>query len=417
MSLLSFGKRIYNAITVADFYGDDFDLTGSVNVVTADSAMRQSAVSACVRLISASMASMPITLSISDEDNYLTTTKKHSLWYVLNVRANKWQDAFAFREIMAFNLVLRGSAFARVFRDGSGNVTGLVPIPTKNVTVEMKTSGDIVYTITTNVDGSTIQVGAGDMLHIRGLYSDMIEPVSPLANASDSISIDMSMSEHQDQSFGSRRAMPGGIITSEKKLAANTLKNVEKRFDDRAAGKSKSWKTIALDAGMDFKAMNVSNTDSQFLDSRRFSVEDICRVFNVPPAMIHQTMHSTYSTAEQQHLGFVDFGLRPLAERIESAMRNQLFKFTETRKYVLNHDFWSLVRGDLDSTSKYLRNLVQGGLMTPNEARRVINLPKFDDKGADKLYIQQNMASVDNLDNLQNPDKTVTDTSGEDNNE
>ena len=421
MNLLSPIKRIYNAITTSDVYGDDFDLGGSVNVVTAQTAMKQSSVSACVRLISASMASMPIKLSESDSDDYLTPTKDHSLWYVLNVRANRWQDAFSFKEIMSYNLVLRGAAFARIFRDGTGAVNALVPIPTDNVQLEMKPSGALVYHITDPTDQSIRTVGQRDMLHVRGLYSDMTNPVAPLEYGSEIISIDMSMSEHQDQSFGKRRAMPGGVITSEKKLASTTLKNVEKRFDDRAAGKLNSWKTIALDAGMDFKAMNVSNTDSQFVEAMQFSVEQICRIFNVPPAMIHQTLDSTYSTAEQQHLGFVDFCLRPLAERFEHAWRNELLTVNETKTFVFNHDFSTLTRGDLDSTSKYLRNMVQGGLMTPNEARRVMNLPRFMDDGADKLYIQQNMASVDNLEDLQNPDKgkdtTKTDTSGDDNNE
>ena len=421
MGLFSPIKRIVNAITAADFYGvDDFDLTGSVNVVNAKTAMGQSSVSACVRLITSSMASMPIDVAKSDQDNFLTYTKDHPLWYVLNVRANKWQDAFSFKEIMVYNLTLYGAAYARVFRSGS-KVVGLVPIPAPNVSVEMTTSGDLKYTITVGTDGTTTVVGAKDMLHIKGLYSDMLEPISPLGLGASAISTDISMSEHQDQSFGKRRAMPGGVITSEKKLSPSALKNVEKRFDDRAAGKMNSWKTIALDAGMDFAAMNVSNTDAQFLEARRFSVEEVARIFNVPPAMIHQTMDSTYSTAEQQHLGFVDFGLRPLAERIEHAWRNQLLSFSESKTYVFNHNFTSLTRGDLDSTSKFLRNMVQGGLMTPNEARKVVNLPKFDDEGADKLYIQQNMASVDNLDDLQNPDKgkdmTKTDTSGEDNNE
>lgn len=423
MGIFSPIKRIYNAITTADVYGDDFNLSGAVNVVTEQTAMRQSAVSACVRLISSSMASMSIDISESDNDGFLTTTKKHSIWYVLNVRANKWQDSFSFREIMAYNLVLRGAAYARIFRDGMGNTTGLVPIPTGNVQVEMLPSGVLKYHVTDPTDQSVRVVNQKDMLHVRGLYSDMTTAISPLSDGSNVISIDMSMSEHQDQSFGKRRAMPGGVITTDKKISPTALKNVEKRFDDRAAGKLNSWKTIALDAGMEFSAMSVSNTDAQFLESRKFSVEEICRLFNVPPAMIHQTSESTYSTAEQQHLGFVDFGLRPLAERFEAAWRNQLLPFSETKIYVFNHNFWALSRGDLDSTSKYLRNMVQGGLMTPNEARKIVNLPKFDDEGADKLYIQQNMASVDNLDNLQNPDKdkgrdmTKTDTSGEDNNE
>jgi HK97 family phage portal protein len=421
MGIFSPIKRIYNAITTADVYGDDFDLSGAVNVVTEQTAMRQSAVSACVRLISSAMASMPVNLAEVDEDDFLTNTKDPSIWYVLNVRANRWQDAFSFKEIMAYNLVLRGAAYARIFRDSRGDVTGLVPIPAGNVQLEMLPSGALKYHVTDPTDQSIRTVNQSDMLHVRGLYSDITTPISPLAFGAEVISIDMSMSEHQDQSFGKRRAMPGGVITTEKKISPTSLKNVEKRFDDRAAGKLNAWKTIALDAGMEFSAMNVSNTDAQFLESRKFQVADVCRIFNVPPAMIQQTMDSTYSTAEQQHLSFVDFGLRPLAERFEHAWRNQLLKFSDTRKYVFNHNFKSLTRGDLDSTSKFLRNMVQGGLMTPNEARKDMNLPRFDDEGADKLYIQQNMASVDNLDNLQNPDKekdmTKTDTSGEDNNE
>ena len=367
---------------------------------------RSAAVYACVDILARSISAMAVSVNRIDDQGFPTPDRKSHLWRLLNVKANPWQSAFEMRELMLRNLVIHGAALARRYTNSLGVTEAIVPFPAGAWSVQWDETGTRLEYEVVYANGNSEVLDRSQVLHIRGPYSDMVTAVSPIQYAAQSMSSDMSLGEHQDQSFGPHAARPGGIVTSPKKLDPETAKNLRKAFNDKWAGQDNAWKTQVLDNGMEWTPVSMSLSDQQFLETRQFSVEQICRIFAVPPEMIQQTVNSSYNQAEQQYLTFANFTLSPLAQRLESQYREQLvINRTEQSRIEFEHDFWALTRGDMNTVSDYLRSLVQGGIFTPNEARGRIGLPRYEDEGADKLYVQQNMASVNDLDDLQESQK------------
>lgn len=398
----AFDKYVASAVVrlseaTADFFGGG-NVSSSGESVTPNSAMQVATAYCCIRILAEGLASLPITVYRTDAQGKRTPDKNHWMYDLLALKPNAFQTSFEFREMMAATLCLRGAYYARIYWDNAtGGVSALVPLHPDRVSVnfnDQKT--ELVYTVTYE-NGSTETLKAEDVLHIRGLHSDVLTPISPIAAATETLGLEQSLQKHQGKSFGPNAARPGGVIEAEGKVAPETALRIMKLFNSNHAGGNNAGKTLFLDRGMTFKGLAISNEDAQFLETRKFSVEEICRIFNVPPSLVHHNYNSTYSNAEQQVLAFVKFSLRPLIIRVEEALSQALLTTKQRKKLEIDLDLSDLMRGDAESTANFVRNLVSGGVLTPNEGRERVGVGRHDDDSADKLYMQTAMAPVDKL--------------------
>lgn len=398
----AFDKYVASAITrlsemSADFFGGGHVSTSGERVTPA-SALQVATAYCCVRILAEGLASLPVTIYKVDGQGKRTPDKTHALYDLLALKPNNFQTSFEFREMLAATLCLRGAFYAQIYWDAvTGLPAALVPLHPDRVTVAFNSSKtDLLYTVTYE-DGTTDTLNAEDVLHVRGLHSDILNPISPITAATETVGLEQALQKHQGRSFGPNAARPGGVIEAEGKVSPDTALRIMKLFNTQHAGGNNSGKTLFLDRGMTFKGLAITNQDAQFLETRKFSVEEICRIFNVPPSLVHHNYNSTYSNAEQQVLAFVKFSLRPLVIRVEEAMSKALLTTKQRKKIEIDFDLSDLMRGDAESTAKFVRELASGGVMTPNEGRERVGLGRHDDPSADKLYMQTAMAPVDKL--------------------
>lgn len=377
----------------------------SGELVSADSAMRVATGYACVRLLSEALASLPITLYRVDGKGKRVADPEHKLYSVLVLKPNQFQTSFEWREMAAAHLILRGVHYSRIYRNGRGEVTALMPLHPDAVSVQLSSDGTrLIYTVNQYAGatpGTSLTLGMDEVLHIRGLHSDILTPITPVAYAANTLGLEQSMAKHQGRSFGPDAVRPGGVIETEGKVPEATAFRVMKMFNSQYAGANNAGKTLFLDRGMSFKPLALNNQDQQFLETRKFSVEEVCRIFNVPPSLVHHNYNSTYSNAEQQVLAFVKFSLRPLVIRFEESLSKALLSASEQKEVQIDFDMTDLQRGDAVATSTQYRNMVQGGIITPNEARERLGFDRSEQEGSDALYMQTAMAPLGMLGQLQ----------------
>jgi HK97 family phage portal protein len=382
----------------------DFKFTGGSNytgeLVNDKTAMRQSAVYACVRILSNAVASLPIKIYERTLDGDRDLKTDHPLAKILAFKPNEWQTSYEWREQSMLHLLLRGEAVSRVYRDRAGRVREILPIPPDMFDVNLNPgNSDLVYTITYS-DGNTETLTKNDVLHIRGLFSDITTPITPIQFHSQTIGLDRAMLKHQESTFGPNAAHPGGIITTENKLNADTADRMMNLFNSKAGGSINARKTLILEEGMKFNALQMNNSDAQFIESRKMSVSDIARIFAVPEPLIGQLDRATFSNAEQASFSFLKFSLMPYLQRFQQALYRDLLGSGQLGRIEIDFDTSKFLQGDNVTTADYLSKLLQNGIMTPNECRGFVGLDKYDDESADQLFIQQNMISVTNMDDV-----------------
>lgn len=386
--------------------------------VTPDSAMRITTAYACVRLLAEALASLPVRVYRKVDAGVRVRDDEHWLYELLALEPNQFQTSFEYREMVAMHLILRGAHYSRIYWDSMGRVKALIPLHPDSVSVNLSSDGTRLVYLVTDQAGKTETLGGDDVLHVRGLHGDITSAISPVTYAANTLGLDRSLAKHQARSFGPDAARPGGVIEAEGKVGTDVVVKILRLFNKQYAGSNNAGKTLFLDRGMKFKPIAFNNVDQQFLETRKFSVEEICRIFNVPPSLVHHNYNSTYSNAEQQTLSFVKFSLRPLVVRFEEAIQRALMTKASRRRYEVDLDMQDLLRGDAAAMSTMFKTLVSGGISSPNEARESLGFSRRQEEAADKLYMQTAMAPLDKLEELaasRNQGKIASTDGGEDN--
>jgi HK97 family phage portal protein len=281
--LEGFKNLFKNVLTREKFYGSSFSSGNySGEVVTEITALRQSAVYACVRLLANSLSSLPIKIfkrsTLGDRD----LLPDHSLSKLLAFKPNSYQTSYEWREQSMLHLLLRGEALSRVYRDNYNRVTEIIPIPPSMFSYYLDPSGtDLIYNISYS-NGEMEELTKKDVLHIRGLFSDILHPITPIQFHAQTIGLDQAMLKHQEASFGPNASHPGGILSSDAKIKPETADRIMNLFNSRHGGSINARKTLLLEQGMKFQPLQMTNADAEFIESRKMSVSDICRIFSVP---------------------------------------------------------------------------------------------------------------------------------------
>jgi HK97 family phage portal protein len=405
--MMNFLRRKMREVVIGDLRVVDprlyEGLTGSTasnsgHSVTQDSAMQLSAVWSCVRLISETIATLPLPLYRTDAQGRKTPANDHHLYPILRSQPNLDMTAAEFWEAMVACMVLWGNAYARKRYTPSGKLYALDPLrPDWMVPRRAKNGRAIVYRYhdADEKDGY-IDLDELDVLHLKGFGTNGLVGMSPISYARHSLGNAMAVEESVSHTF-KNMVRPSGVLMTDQILKQSQTDNYADKLAEKFQGTVNQGKVMVLQAGFKFMPINMNPEDAQMLETRLFGVEEICRWFRVPPWMIGHTSKVTSwgSGIEQQMLAFLTFALRPYLTRIEQAISRSLISPLEQATLKAEFNLEGLLRADSQGRAAFYGMMVEKGIYTRNEIRAKENLPPVE--GGDKLTVQVNMTFLDLL--------------------
>jgi HK97 family phage portal protein len=356
-------------------------------IVTDDTALSLSAVWACVNLVAGTIASLPLMVYRTDATGKRTVARDHKLYRVLHDSPNYDQTAVDFWEFVSASLELWGNAYARIERTGK-DVTGLHPIAPSLVTVRRLASGTLEYRW---MDGGRYYVETdATMMHIRGFGGNPLGGMSTLHFGRNAFSLARAIDRSAGGMF-KNGLRPSGVLTFEAWLSPEQRDLAEKKLTEKFLGAMNAGRPLILEGGTKWSQLTISPEDAQMLESRSFSVEEICRFFGVPPHMVGRTEKSTsWGTGlEQQTLGFQKFTLRRRLKRIEQALEKQLLRAEDRAAGItIEFNLEGLLRGDSAARASFYQSGLANGWMTINEVRALENMPPVDGGNVPRMQMQ-----------------------------
>jgi HK97 family phage portal protein len=338
--------------------------------VNSNNAPTVSAVFACVSLISDTIASLPFHLYAESEDG--KTRVSSELDRLVSRKPSEAYNSYYWRQAIINSLLLRGNAYILPVRS-RGRITALELIDTDLVTIDT-TSGALIYSLYLP-GGVTMRLQPSQIIHLKAWTIDGINGLSPIIYAKETIGTAMAANKHLGGFYGNG-AMPKGILQLDGSIRdVDRLRELGNQFDRRYSG-SNSGKTAVLTAGAEYKAVGISMQDAQYIESMRFSVEEICRIFKVPPHKVGHLQGSSFnSSIEAQNAQFVSDCIRPLCEAIEMEFTNKLV----TGNLEFELDLKSLMRGDMLAQVQRNVSYWNIGAISANEIRKSEGLAPIED--------------------------------------
>ena len=374
-----------------------FFLGGSTSgkTVTERSAMQITAVYSCVRILAEAIAGLPLHLYTYKEDGGKEKAIGHPLYLLLHDEPNPEMSSFVFRETLMTHLLLWGNAYAQIIRNGKGEVVALYPLMPNRMTVDRDSSGQLFYSYQmNNSDAPTMKTGTvilkpSDVLHIPGLGFDGLVGYSPIAMAKNAIGLAIATEEYGAKFFANG-ATPGGLLEY-----PGTVKDpdrVRESWNKGFSGSQNAGKVAILEEGMKYTPISIAPEQAQFLETRKFQINEIARIFRVPPHMVGDLEKSSFSNIEQQSLEFVKYTLDPWVVRWEQSLSRALFTPEEKKQYFFKFNVEGLLRGDYQSRMNGYATARQNGWMSANDIRELENLDRIPaEEGGDLYLINGNM--------------------------
>ena len=368
--------------------------------VTERSAMQMTAVYSCVRILAEAIAGLPLHLYRYTDDGGKEKATDHPLYLLLHDEPNPEMSSFVFRETLMTHLLLFGNAYAQVIRNGKGEVVALYPLMPNKMSVDRDKSGQLYYTYQRSneeaptMEGSTVVLRPSDVLHIPGLGFDGLVGYSPIAMAKNAIGLAIATEEYGAKFFANGAA-PSGVLEH-----PGTIKDpsrVREAWQSQFGGSSNSGKVAVLEEGMKYTPISISPEQAQFLETRKFQINEIARIFRIPPHMIGDLEKSSFSNIEQQSLEFVKYTLDPWVVRWEQSIQRALFTADEKKLYFVKFNVEGLLRGDYASRMNGYATARQNGWMSANDIRELENLDRIPaELGGDLYLINGNMLPLQN---------------------
>lgn len=379
--------------------------TSSGKYVTERSAMQMTAVYCCVRILSEAVASLPLQFYRYTDDGGKEKAVDHPLYFLLHDEPNLEMTSFIFRETLMTHLLLWGNAYSQIIRNGKGEVVALYPLMPDRMKVDRDEHGRLYYEYTvydsddvdgrkgTNKVGRTVRLQPHDVLHIPGLGFDGLVGYSPIAMAKNAIGLAIATEEYGSKFFANGAA-PSGVLEH-----PGTIKDpskVRESWQATFGGSGNANKIAVLEEGMKYTPISISPEQAQFLETRKFQIDEIARIFRVPPHMIGDLEKSSFNNIEQQSLEFVKYTLDPWVSRWEQAMVRALLTPDEKKKYFFKFNVDGLLRGDYQSRMNGYATARQNGWMSANDIRELENLDRIPaEQGGDLYLINGNMTKLE----------------------
>ncbi|EOS27167.1 HK97 family phage portal protein [Lachnospiraceae bacterium 3-1] len=376
--------------TAGSGYSFMFGRTTSGKPVNERTAMQTTAVYACVRILAETVASLPLHV-YEYKDGGKKLVYDHPLYFLLHDEPNPEMTSFVFRETLMSHLLIWGNAYAQIVRDGSGRVLGLYPLLPNKMDVDRDNRGRIyyVYSRDTNEnpmfkDSGDIKLRAEDVLHIPGLGFDGLIGYSPIAMAKNAVGMTLACEEY-GASFFANGANPGGVL--EHPGVLKDPSKVRESWNSVYRGTNNAHKIAVLEEGMKYQQIGIPPEEAQFLETRKFQINEIARLYRIPPHMVGDLEKSSFSNIEQQSLEFVKYTLDPWVIRWEQSLQKALLLPGEKNKYFIKLNVDGLLRGDYQSRMNGYATGRQNGWFSANDIREMENMNPISDEEGGNLYL------------------------------
>ena len=392
-SLFGFGQARDKPVDKAADAGYSFlfGRTTSGKPVNERTAMQTTAVYACVRILAEAIASLPLHVYEYQDDGGKKLVHDHPLYYLLHDEPNPEMTSFVFRETLMSHLLIWGNAYAQIIRDGAGRVLGLYPLLPDKMEVQRDDRGNIYYVYSRNSDENpmfkeygNIKLKAEDVLHIPGLGFDGLIGYSPIAMAKNAVGMTLACEEY-GASFFANGANPGGVL--EHPGVLKDPSKVRESWNSVYRGVNNAHKIAVLEEGMKYQQIGIPPEEAQFLETRKFQINEIARLYRIPPHMVGDLDKSSFSNIEQQSLEFVKYTLDPWVIRWEQSLQRSLLLPGEKGKYFIKLNVDGLLRGDYQSRMNGYAVGRQNGWFSANDIREMENMNPIPDEEGGNLYL------------------------------
>lgn len=366
--------------TAGSAYRFLFGNSTSGKAVTERSAMQMTAVYSCVRILAEAVAGLPLHLYRYTDTGGKEKAIDHPLYALLHDEPNPEMTSFVFRETLMTHLLLWDNAYAQIIRNGKGEVVALYPLMPNRMVVDCDEHGQLYYTYYRGQDeairnkDTAVILQPSDVLHIPGLGFDGLVGYSPIAMAKNAIGMAIACEEYGAKFFANG-ATPGGILEH-----PGTIKDpqrVRESWQSTFGGSGNANKVAVLEEGMKYTPISISPEQAQFLETRKFQINEIARIFRIPPHMVGDLEKSNFSNIEQQSLEFVKYTLEPWLVRWEQSMIRALVSHSEKAAYFIKFNVDGLLRGDYQSRMNGYSIGRQNGWMSTNDIRELENLDRI----------------------------------------
>ncbi len=372
-------------------YSFFFGSTSAGKPVNEQTAMQMTAVYSCVRILSETLAGLPLHVYKYNDSGGKEKNLKHPLYKLLHDEPNPEMTSFAFRETLMSHLLLWGNAYAQIIRNARGEVISLYPLMPNKMTVDRDSSGRLFYLYQRGNEDvpslgreNQVYLSPSDVLHIPGLGFDGLVGYSPIAMAKNAVGLAIATEEYGAKFFANG-ASPGGVLEH-----PGTIKDPQKikeSWNSAYQGSGNAHRVAVLEEGMKYQPIGISPEQAQFLETRKFQINEIARIFRVPPHMLADLEKSSFSNIEQQSLEFVKYTLDPWVVRWEQSMCRALLMESEKPNVFIKFNVDGLLRGDYVSRMSGYATARQNGWMSANDIRELENLDRIPESLGGDLYL------------------------------
>lgn len=369
-------------------------MSGSGRSVTPDTAMQVSAVWACIRIISGTVANLPLNVYRRMGEKGREVARDLPLHTLLRRRPNRWQTPSQFKRMMQAHVLLRGNAYAMKVVS-RGRVIELVPLHPDRVKVKQNDDWSLSF-VYTRRDGGQVTLSQNEVMHVVGLTLDGVVGVSPITYAREAIGLSLAMESHGASTF-KNGARPSHVLQSDNIIGADGRKNLQESLEDYRAGGESEGKALILEEGIKFEQISLTAQDVQFIESRKFSRTDIFMIYGIPPHMAGDTEKSTsYGTGiEQQTIGYTTFTAEDHLTTWEETVNRDLINDNQPEIYA-KFNRAALIRGDFKTRTEGYSKALQWGWLNPDEVRAMEDKnPRADGRGGE-YYDPPNTAGGQN---------------------
>ena len=372
-------------------YSAFFGSTSSGKNVNERTAMRVTAVYSCVRILSEAIASLPLHLYKQIDKGGKEKAINHPLYKLLHDEPNPEMTSFVFRETLMSHLLLWGNAYAQIIRNGKGQIVALYPLMPNRMSVDRDPNGKIYYKYSVNESDNRglknigqIYLKKEDVFHIPALGFDGLVGYSPIAMAKNAIGMALATEEYGAKFFANG-ASPSGVLEHPGNI--KDPDRLRESWNTLFQGSGNSHKIAVLEEGLKYQPIGISPNEAQFLETRKFQIDEIARIFRVPPHMVGDLDKSSFSNIEQQSLEFVKYTLDPWVTRWEQAIHRSLLLESEKKEYFAKFNVDGLLRGDYQSRMNGYSVGIQNGFLSPNDIRSLENMDLIPDNLGGNLYL------------------------------
>lgn len=382
-------KSTFGGEWFREFLGGRMSAAGkAVNLTTA---IQVAAIFSGCRVIGNGMAQVPLKLMQERKDGTRLPAKEHRLYRLMSAKPNDWQTSFEFRQMISWHVELCGNAFVFINRNSRDEIIELIPIPPGRVNVRQLEDWTLVYEVH-SASGGIKPFPAGAIWHIRGPSMDGFRGLDVVAVAREAIGLSMAAEESTAQ-LHKNGVRPGGIYTVESTLDDKQYKDLKGWIDKEIGGVENIGKTLLLDRGAKWINTAMTGIDAQALETRKHQIEVLCSFLGVMPIMVgFSDKAATYASAEEMFRAHKENCLAPRWEAYEQSMSAYLLTDKERADGLyFNFVEEGMVRGSVKDTKDAILGYVNGGVLTPNEGRALLDMNADKDPASNKLRVPANI--------------------------